>query len=392
MRKISKCSAFTASLFPRVLFKQGEIKGEQSRCTLVSRAFVKLIGALFSRGVAIYSPMILKEIINVLTSYLWAPQPIKGNVLGYECDISELLICYTFASGGQWALERIIKYLINRDGERAVSLRLQEYALMLKEISGPVQNIGQKSDEIKGFGEAVRYGSKLVFELWASFWEYVMIVGFFEYFYGNRFMAPVLATSLGSILLIIGDIYFHYSLAAPLKEARTDVMSNFNKQFNDEIGSDAVTTQASVRALESTHCRRWWVEFSFSVLLEVVLALGLFWIIKITSDVVMDKTESSYTVADFVVILFIYLKMINPLTKFSEHARLIFTHSAYFPALLRILDAQPAEAPLNEIRTEEFDITSDDFSVNNSYALLGDTSSAPRRGAVERTQTCCALL
>lgn len=320
-RMVSNWTVFSSSLFPKPIPPNALALPMQSLLSRHSRIFLKLIGLPIARLLELYSPVILKEIVLELS--MKPPlTPLKGHVMGYECSLGLLIALYTGVLGSSKVLAKSIQYLIDSDAERVIGLRLAEYLEACKddEVS---------ADEVKGISDAIRYGSKAVFELWTSVCEYIIVMVLFEHFYNDQFSQPFFVVSAVSSILCALDIFSHSLLAIPLKIAGERLM-----QASPPVEDYATTTTpvlAEITDLEKTQRRRWRRGCFFSVWQEIILAVGLFWVMRIVSDEVKNPA-SSCNVADFIVVFFFYLSLASPHSKINASAGPLTMYVPYLRA------------------------------------------------------------
>ena len=204
------------------------------------RGCVKLIALPFAKLLDLSSPIILGLIINVFDNVSEGKED-GVKILGITLTSRNLFYVYTFTwLANQW-LTQSLNYLIESDGILASRMRLTEYIIKHDSLSLEQKNrpTGLYLDEIKGIDKAAREGSKLIFEIYASIMEFIIIVTILSKLYPGEFglsfgVAPAIyaATSLIDIFLFAG-------FSMPIKHASL-IMSEFFSQRREggEVAHD----------------------------------------------------------------------------------------------------------------------------------------------------------
>lgn len=387
-RRISKCETLMNSVFPTAISTTALITNmQQPRIYKYVRGLIKIVVLPFGKLIDLFSPIILKEIINVLSSP--DPKNTKGELLGYQVGSQQLFYLYAGTWLGSQLLSVLINYLIEGDAVLAARMRLVEYVEKHIQLD-LIQNdhaVGKYLDDIKGIDRAIREGSKSMFDLWSLGSEFLSIIFIFDYYYKNHFTKTFITIPFIYLFTAAIDVFLNLLYALPFKKSASSFMSIAEEIFSNYRtihlfnGYDEETKayDRAMNKVEDTYRKKGLILSVFSMIQKIILGAGLYSIADILGNSIEDPT-TPYTVGDFIVLTALYLKFVIPLSKLGDTVRELATQNAYLGAFVNKMNTLPT-SKLNASSTGNYNFnemkpTITFKNVNFSYPQSVDEDKA----------------
>ena len=320
---------------------------QQSRCSKWTRSVFKLSLLPFSKLLDVFSPLILKQIMNVLAD---PDEETTGTVLGMEFGYQDLFFWYAGTWLGNQVLTVCVQYLIESDGVLSSRMRLVEYievhnGLDLIQVDQPV---GTYLDEIKGLDKAIRDGSRSFFDLYSYLCEFIIILVLYHEFYGEHFAKTLITVPFIYTATAVVDIFLNFKFSLPFKQSAKkfmsvaeEILSNYKTiHLYNAREAEARIYDNAMRDVEEKYRIKGRILSIFSILQKSILGLGLYSMADNLGKSIVDPS-SPYKVGDFVVVTALYLKFVMPLTKLGDTLRELVAHNAYMDAFVKKFNARP---------------------------------------------------